>query len=231
VGLRFLSNRPGQLLDATGTATIPKSIFSASADISYYQKITIGTEEQKLEIGTAITNIGPKISVEGSNTKNFLPTNFAIGIAYTHPNADNTSQFTVALDANKLLVPTPPEIDNNQNIIAGKDPNRSVLNALFSSFNDAPQGFKEELREIRVNAGAEFAYEKSFFLRAGLSLESKTKGNRKFVGLGVGYKSVINDQSCQIDFHYLVPFGTISAISPFQNSWGFSLQFNFGNFQ
>jgi hypothetical protein len=231
VGLRFLSNRPGQSLDPTGNASIPKSIISASADISYYQKIIMGSEEQKLEIGAALTNLGPKVSIDGTSIKNFLATNLGIGISYTHPNADNTSQFTIALDANKLLVPTPPETDNNANIIAGKDPNRSILNALFSSFSDAPEGFKEELREIRVNAGAEFAYDKSFFLRAGLSLENKTKGNRKFVGLGVGYKGVINDQSYVIDFHYLIPFGTVTAISPFQNSWGFSLQFNIKNFE
>jgi hypothetical protein len=231
VGLRFLSNRPGQSLDPTGNASIPKSIISASADISYYQNIIMGSEEQTLEIGAALTNLGPKVSIDGSATKNFLPTNFDLGVSYTHPNAENTSQFTIALDVNKLLIPTPPETDNNGNITAGKDPNRSVLNALFSSFNDAPQGFKEELREIRVNAGTEFAYEKSFFLRAGLSLENKTKGNRKFVGLGAGYKGTLNDQSYGIDFHYIVPFGNISAISPFQNSWGFSLQFNIGSFQ
>lgn len=231
VGLRFLSNRPGQSVDPTGNASIPKSIISASADISYYQKIIMGSEEQKLEIGAAISNLGPKVSMDGTSIKNFLPTNLGIGISYTHPNADNTSQCTIAIDANKLLVPTPPETDNNANIIAGKDPNRSILNALFSSFSDAPEGFKEELREIRVNAGAEFAYDKSFFLRAGLSLENETKGNRKFVGLGVGYKGVINDQSYAIDFHYLVPFGTVSAISPFQNRWGINLQFNIGSFQ
>jgi hypothetical protein len=230
VGLRCLSNRPGQSLDANGAATIPTSIISASADISYYHKISLGSEEQKLEIGAAITNLGPKISVDGSKIKIFLPTNFGIGVSYTQPNSENTSSFTFALDANKLLVPTPPEMDNAGTITAGKDPNRSILNALFSSFSDAPQGFKEELREIRVNAGAEYAYEKSFLLRVGLSLENKTKGNRKFVGLGAGYKGLINDQSYSIDFHYLVPFGTISAISPFQNSWGFSLLFNIGGF-
>jgi len=230
VGLRFLDSQPGQIYDPVNYTTIPKHLFSASADISYYQKIEID-EAKKIEIGAAITNFGPKISIDGGGEKTFLPTNLGIGISYTQSNNDNTNQFTIALDANKLLVPTPPQYDASGNITAGKDPNRSVLNALFSSFIDAPGGFKEELREIRINAGAEFAFEKSFFLRSGISLENQTKGNLKFVGFGAGYKGTINEQSWGLDFHYLVPLATITAISPFQNSWGFTLKFNMGSFE
>lgn len=230
IGLRFLSNQPGQVYDPVNYTTIPKHVFSASADISYYQKIDID-EAKKMEFGAAITNLGPKISIDGSGEKTFLPTNLGIGISYTQANAENTNQFTFALDANKLLVPTPPVYDANGNITAGKDPNRSVLNALFSSFYDAPGGLKEEFREIRINTGAEFAFEKSFFLRAGISLENQTKGNRKYVGFGAGYKGTINDQSWGLDFHCLVPLSTITAISPFQNSWGFTVKFSMGSFE
>ena len=231
VGLRFLSSQPGQGYDPVNTANIPEKIFSASSDLSYYQRFHLGSEDQKLELGVAITNIGPKLNAQGNDQKIFLPTNLGIGVSYTSLDLENGSQFTFALDANKLLVPTRPVYDALGNITAGKDPNRSVLNSLFSSFSDAPGGFAEELREITINAGAEFGFNKQFFLRGGLSLENRLKGNRKFAALGVGYKCIISDQSWGLDFHYLVPMSTIAAVSPYQNNWGFTLKFSFGNFE
>ncbi len=230
VGLRFLASQPGQSYDPVNFTSSQKSIFTASADISYYKRLNLG-EGNTLEIGTAVTNIGPKVTMQGGDQKTFLPTNLGIGVSYCSDNPNTNSQFTLALDANKLLVPTPPVYDASGNITAGKDPNRSVLNALFSSFSDAPGGFAEELREITINAGAEFAFDKQFFLRGGLSLENKLKGNRKFAALGVGYKTTINDQSWGLDFHYLIPMSTLTAVSPFQNSWGFTLKFSIGNFE
>lgn len=182
-------------------------------------------------MGASITNLGPKVNLQGNDKKTFLPTNLSVGISYTNYQTETGNQFTIAVDANKLLVPTSPVYDNSGNITAGKDPNPSVLNALFSSFSDAPKGFKEELREIRINTGAEFVFDRKFCLRGGLSLENKTKGNRKFAALGVGYKGIINDQSLGMDMHYLIPFGTITAVSPFQNNWGFTIKFSMGYFE
>jgi hypothetical protein len=230
IGLRFLASQPGQSYDPVNFTSSQKSIFTTSADISYYRRFNI-SEGNKLEIGAAITNVGPKVNIQGSDQKTFLPTNLGIGVSYCTDNPNTNSQFTIELDANKLLVPTPPTFDANGNITAGKDPNRSVLNALFSSFSDAPDGFAEELREITINAGVEYAFDKQFFLRGGVSLESRFKGNRKFAGLGVGYKGTINDQSWGLDFHYLVPIANIAAVSPFQNCWGFALKLSIGNFE
>lgn len=229
VGLRFMVSQPGAGFDPlTGTA-MAKHIFSASADVSYYQQFDLGGA-QKLETGITLTNLGPKINMVSNSEKVFLPTNLGIGMSYTLPVGGDNNLFTLAADANKLLVPSPPLRDGNGNIIAGKDPNRSVLNALFSSFSDAPGGLREELREVRLNAGAEFAFDNSFFLRGGISLENAQKGNRKFIGLGAGYKGVISDQSWGIDFHYLVPLQSQAIVSPFQNAYGFTLKFNIGSF-
>lgn len=230
VGLRFIANQPAQVYDPVNFTAMPKSIFSASADLSYYHKFSIG-EEHKLEIGMAISNLGPKVRIDVSQTKTFLPTNLSLGASYSQPISSSTTDFTFELNVNKLLAPTQPEYDNSGNVISGKDPNRSILNALFSSFADAPGGFKEELREIRLNAGAEIAFQKQFFLRAGISLESKLKGNRKFLGAGVGYRGIVNDQSWGFYFHWLTPFGIDAAISPFQNSWGFNLSLNMRSFE
>lgn len=82
----------------------------------------------------------------------------------------------------------------------------------------------------RLNFGVEYGYANEFFVRGGLSFESKNVGNRTFFGLGVGYKGYVMDQSWGIDVHYLVPFGSVAAVSPFQNSYGFTLKVNLGNF-
>lgn len=91
--------------------------------------------------------------------------------------------------------------------------------------------FNTDMRELRVSTGMELGFLNQFFLRGGLSIENPYRGNRRFVSFGVGYQGFIYDQSWGIDFHYLVPFGTIAAVSPFQNALGFSLKINMGNFQ
>jgi hypothetical protein len=221
VGLRFLGQQPVQLPDQYGYATVSKSIFSADADISYFGYHDIDKNGSKLEWGVVISNIGPKISLQGNDQKTFLPTNLGIGFSYTNSNTNTGDRFTAALDVNKLLVPTP----------GGKNPNPSILHALFSSFTDAPGGLSEELKEIKISTGIEYAFAEQFFLRGGVSLEDRLKGNRKYLGLGVGYKGSVNDQSWSVDFHYLVPFGTIATVSPFQNAYGFSLKLSIGNFE
>jgi hypothetical protein len=228
VGLRLLGGRPVTQIDPSTYFTIPAALFSMSADISYFQKFELG-EERELAIGAALSNIGPKQNVGMNQLKNFLPTNLGLGIAYRQSITGGSNQFTFAIDANKLLVPSSPVYDGSGNILAGKDPDRSVLNALFSSFSDAPGGLKEELNEVRLSLGTEFAFEKSFFLRAGLCLENRSKGNRKYIGFGTGYVGTINDQNFRLDLHYLVPVSSVAIISPFQNNWGFSLQFGIGN--
>lgn len=96
---------------------------------------------------------------------------------------------------------------------------------------DVNRLLKDDMTGIRLNAGAEYGFDERFFLRGGMSVENKLKGNRKFFSLGAGYKGFVSDQSWALDIHYLIPFGTITAVSPFQNSYGFTLSLSFGNFQ
>jgi hypothetical protein len=189
----------------------PKTVFSVCGDLSYYQFAKLG--DQKIEWGVVLSNIGPKLNVEGRGSKTFLPTNLGIGVSYVGVNEEDGSQFTAALDLNKLLVPS---VASDKGIFSG----------MFSSFSE-PGPFKT----IRISGGMEYGYANQFFLRGGVSLENKYKGNRKYFGLGVGYKGLVLDQSWGIDFHYLVPFGTVAAVSPFQNCFGFTLGIIFGNFQ
>ena len=68
-------------------------------------------------------------------------------------NLDKFNKLTLAIDFNKLLVPTPPVYNTDMEIIDGKDPNVSVPVAIFQSFYDAPGGFKEEMHEITYSIG------------------------------------------------------------------------------
>ncbi|HKG07172.1 MAG TPA: type IX secretion system outer membrane channel protein PorV [Pedobacter sp.] len=195
-----------------------------AVDISaYYKKPTVlfGTDAI-VSGGINISNIGTKISyVSGGGGKNFLPANLKIGGASTFL-IDDFSQFTFALDLNKLLVPTQPVYDGEGKIIAGKDPDRSVPSGIFGSFSDAPGGFSEELKEVNIAAGMEYWYNQQFAFRAGYFYENPGKGNKRYFTVGAGLKyNVFN-----IDFSYLMANAQKSALT---NTLRFTLLFNFGD--
>ncbi len=195
---------------------------AVAVDVSaFYQEPTpiMGTDAI-LSAGINISNIGPKLSYTDGGTKYFLPANLKIGGASTFI-LDSYNQFTFALDFNKLLVPTQPDYDLNGNITAGKDPNRSVPAGIFGSFNDAPGGFKEEIKEINVAFGLEYWYDQKFALRTGYFYENPSKGDRRYVSLGAGLKY----NAYNLDFAYLI---ASQQKSPLANTLRFTLLFNFG---
>jgi hypothetical protein len=98
---------------------------------------------------------------------------------------------------------------------------KTVPAAIFSSFGDAP--FREEMRELMYSIGVEYWYNKLLAVRVGHYNEHKTKGNRKFmtVGLGIRY-NVFN-----INFSYLIPTAAAQR-NPLDNTLRFSLIFDFG---
>jgi hypothetical protein len=90
---------------------------------------------------------------------------------------------------------------------------------------------KEDWRALRFTGGAEYGFASQFFLRGGFSYENALKGNRQYASLGVGFKGLIADQSYGLDFYYLIPFGFVGGVSPFEHGFGFTLHLSFGNFQ
>jgi hypothetical protein len=149
----------------------------------------------------------------------FLPSNLRIGAADTWY-LDNANQFTLTLDLNKLLVPTPPIRDNKGNIVSGYDDNQSVPAGIFGSFADAPGGLSEELKEISYAGGAEYGYNKRFFVRAGYFYENPSKGNRQYATIGAGFKYDIFN----LDLAYLIASQQKSALA---NTLRFTLSVNF----
>ncbi len=151
-------------------------------------------------------------------------------------NIDQYNRFVFAFDLNKLLVPTPPVYATDSStgaiiinkttgkpvIDKGRDPNISSAAAVFTSWFDAPGGFKEEMHEFVLNFGIEYSYNDLLFLRAGYFNESKYKGRRKYFTFGVGLKYSI----FAIDAAYILPVGTKSH--PLENTLRFSISFDFG---
>ena len=102
--------------------------------------------------------------------------------------------------------------------------NKSVIGSWFSSFGDAPGGFKEEMKEFQFSIGAEYWYNNQFALRTGYFNEDRTKGNRRYFTLGLGV--VYNVFG--LNFSYLIPSGSGVNRNPLSNTLRFSLVFNFG---
>ncbi|MEP6277600.1 MAG: PorV/PorQ family protein, partial [Nonlabens ulvanivorans] len=171
-----------------------------------------------------ISNIGPKITYDAGGQENFIPTNLALGGGFDFILNDGFSKIGVTAEVNKLLVPTPPILDDTTGeIIEGQDDDVAFISGIFQSFGDAPGGFSEELREFTWALGAEYTYNDAFALRAGYFNEADDKGARQFLSMGAGFEfSQIN-----IDLSYL--FSTSRVNSPLEGTLRFGLTFNFGD--
>mgnify|MGYP001723264186 FL=1 len=173
--------------------TSPGSAFAADIACYYNDYINIGARECQLGIGLNISNIGSKIMCGGSEDSEFIPTNMRFGLALMVP-IDEFNRFTIAADANKLLVPTYPKLEDGESSEAYDQRVQkeyydvSSISGIFKSFGDAPGGFKEELQEINWSVGAEYVYNDKFTLRAGYHHESENKGNRKYFTVGAGFR-------------------------------------------
>ena len=213
---------------AAGDLATGASAFSADISGYYTTYPLIGRNECQLSWGFDISNIGTKVSYNHGDDPAFLPTNLRLGAAFTYPLADYHN-LTIALDANKLLVPARPrEADYDADTPEGqraylealeKWENMSSISGIFKSFSDAPGGFSEELKEITWSLGAEYSYNQQFFLRAGYFYETPMKGNRQYFGIGAGFAMNI----LRIDASYML---ATARTSPLDQTLRFTLTFD-----
>lgn len=185
---------------------------SVAADVSAYYRlpISMATGDGNLAFGANISNLGSKISYDDNSTNNFIPTNFRLGTSFDYP-IDQFQRFSVSADINKLLVPTPVDgVDYNE---------MSMLSGVFNSFSDAPGGFQEELQEVAWSVGAEYAYNNQFFARAGYYNENEWKGNRKYFTAGAGFKLNV----FQLDAAYVI---STSQSNPLDGTLRLTLSFD-----
>jgi hypothetical protein len=234
VSLRYIhSNLTGGYF-VGGSESHPGNSVATDVSIYYQKSMDFGKTPAKLAIGANISNIGAKISYTETTERDFIPINLRFGPTLTL-DLDDYNSLSVLLDINKLLVPTPPVYktdsagqtvfsDGKPVILAGKDPNVSIVSGMFQSFSDAPGGFKEEMREFTISTGVEYWYDKQFAIRGGFFYEDKTKGNRKFFTLGAGLKYNVFG----LDFAYLIP---VEQRNPLENTLRFTLLFDFDAFK
>ena len=188
---------------------------SLAADIGLYYNnpdLRVNGTDSELGFAVVIANIGNKITYLSEDQESFIPTNLKVGTAYK-ANLDPYNSLTIAVDLNKLMIPSPPIYQYNPDgspvkgpdgkpvPVGNYDPNRSLINGMFTSFVDAPDGFSEELKEITVSAGVEYWYNDLFAARAGYFYEHDMKGGRKFFTIGAGLRY----QLFLVDFAYLIP--------------------------
>jgi len=220
VAIRYIRSdlTGGQMIN--NTETHAGSTFATDVAFYYQNELRNNRKNSTIAAGINLSNIGGKISYTDGETKDFIPANMKLGVAYT-TEMDAYNTITIAFDANKLMVPTPDtaRID----IFQGAGSSKSVVAGIFSSFTDAPGGMSEELKEITFSLGAEYWYNKQFALRAGYFYEDQSKGNRKYFTAGAGLKMNV----FALDFSYLLP---VAQNNPLANTLRFTLSFDFDAF-
>lgn len=204
--------------------TSPGSAFAADISCYYQNYINIGSRECQLGFGLNISNIGSKITFGGDDNSEFIPTNLRLGASLMVP-IDEFNRFTIAADANKLLVPTYPKqmdgesTEDYQERVQKNYYDVSSISGIFKSFGDAPNGFSEELQEVQWSVGAEYTYNDKFSLRAGYHHESENKGNRKYFTLGAGFRMSV----FSLDAGYVI---ATAKSNPLDQTLRFTLAFD-----
>ena len=216
----------GQLVN--GVETHAGNSFASDVAFYYLNEFRANRKDNIFSAGINIQNIGSKISYTDGEVKDFIPTTLKLGMAYT-TELDPYNSFSVGIEANKLLVPTPAKdttgIGGGTIGIGGVGSDMGPIEGIFSSFGDAPDGFKEELQEIMLSVGVEYWYNKQFAIRGGYFHEHENKGNRTYFTAGAGLRMNV----FALDFSYLLP---TQRNHPLENTLRFTLSFDvdaFGN--
>ena len=208
-------------------APMPADLAGA-VDVSatYQTPLRITNWPSDLRVGLVFSNLGSKMSYTNDHdVRDYLPANLGLGAAW-EIQFDKYNSLTLAVELNKLMVPTPcpsttsAVCDQNGN---GKPDfkEQSSLAGAFNSFSDAPEGFNEEMRELLYSIGIEYWYNQQFALRAGYYTEHSTKGGRQFFTTGIGGRYEI----VEFNLSYLLP--AIHLRNPIDQTWRVSLLFDF----
>jgi len=225
IALRYIHSNLTGGTQVEGQDSKAGNTVAADVSVFFQKEIEVGGKDAIFTSGLNISNIGAKISYTESGVKNFIPTNLRLGPGL-RLKLNEYNDLAFMIDINKLLVPTPPiytqdTANSADNIILyGQDPDVSVAQGIFQSFNDAPNGGKEELQEVNYAAGMEYWYDKQFAFRVGYFSENKYKGNRKYFTLGAGLRYNVFG----IDLAYLIP---TDQRNPLENTLHFTLTFDF----
>ena len=202
----------------------PGKAFGADIALFYSDYIMLGQRECMINWGLNLSNIGSKISYDGGNSSEFLPTNFRTGVSLMVP-IDNYNIISISADVNKLMVPTRPMQQEGESEVEYQERldeeyrDLSPIKGIFTSWSDAPGGFKEELREFTWGLGLEYSYNNQFKVRGGYHWEDASKGNRKYFSVGAGFSMSV----FSLDAAYLI---STAQSNPLDQTLRFSLAFD-----
>lgn len=245
VGMRFIYS---DLQYDYADDVTPGKAFSADMALYYNNFVSIGRRDCMLGLGLNASNIGSKISYDGGQTNQFIPTNLRLGVSLLIP-IDGYNSISINADVNKLMVPTKPTYA--QFLIEASNPESnwfisedvanddkysyaseyqswvestgyndvSPIAGIFKSFADAPGGFQEELKEVYWGVGLEYIYNDQFFVRGGYHYENEYKGNRKYFTVGAGFKMNV----FSLDAAYLI---STAQSNPLDQTLRFTLSFD-----
>jgi len=233
VVLRYILSDLSYTDEMSGESNTAANAFSVDLSGYYVTYPMVGRNECQFAWGFDISNIGTKVSYDHGAHNAFLPTNLRLGAQFMFPLADYNT-LAIGLDLIKLLVPTMPrEKDYDMDTIDGqieyeeakeKWENMSPITGIFKSFSDAPGGFGEELKEINVSAGAEYAYNQQFFARMGYNYENAMKGGRSYFTFGAGFSLNV----VRLDASYML---ATAQSSPLDQTLRFTLSFDMEGLQ
>ncbi len=179
-------------------------------------------DQKGLSAGLVLNNLGTKLSYTGQNAS-FIPANLGIGVGYNFQ-LDPDNQLNLALDINKLLVPSAPtlnandtsasDISNYLNSIQTYN-NQDPFSAAASSFSGSNFG-----NSIKANFGIEYNYNKLFYARTGYTIQP-IEGN--FYTFGIGVKAV----NINLNVSYWLTAGNTTFRNPLNNTIQFGLNYSF----
>ncbi|WP_343691101.1 type IX secretion system outer membrane channel protein PorV [Chitinophaga sp.] len=228
IALRYIRSDLGQG-NFNSLSQHPASAVAGDISLYYENYAKYDPAGNRFCWGISFSNLGSKLKyTDDGNRHAFLPMNLRIGGGYTFVNTIE-HQFTILADIQKLLIPTPPtyKLDSaggvTDQILKGRDPNRGIPEAIFTSFYDAPGGFSEEIREITAGGGLEYSYKHQLYIRTGYFYESPTKGWRQHFSSGIG----LQIQGLSVDMAYIIPTG--NSLYP-RRTLKFTLAYNFGRY-
>ncbi len=224
IAARFINSNLTGGTNFNGSATRPGRSAAVDLGAYYTRDVNFGANTGNISFGANVSNIGGKITYTVADQKDFLPTNLRLGTAITY-DLDPFNKITLTVDANKLLVPTPADAASAGSATAAAQANQALrnkgtVNAIFSSFNDAPGGAKEELKEINLCTGVEYWYNELLAVRGGYFYENPSKGDRQYLSMGLGLRY----QVFGVDAAYLLPN---KKTNPLSNTIRISLVFRF----
>jgi hypothetical protein len=217
IGVKYVKSSLLPVLATFSLGFQPQPAETIAADISIFHQDIDTTKTINVNYGIFISNLSGRVSYGGSES-NFIPTNLKIGIAPTW-NINKQNTLTLAIDANKLMIPT-PTVANGKLVVSS-----SAIAGILGSFSDAPDGLSEELQEIIWSMGLEYWYDKKVAIRIGKFIETQDKGGRNFTTFGVGTKII---KRVNIDVAYMY-----NASSGFANGdlWRANVSFGFNKFK